>query len=62
MIYIRWCGCKRKKELQLVWQDAKMKDTFTIKTFGFGRDVCPKTISEIAHMKEGLVSDLEKID
>jgi hypothetical protein len=42
-----------------------LKDTFTIKTFGFGRDVCPKIMSEIAHMKEGqfyFVPDLDKID
>ena len=30
-----------------------LKDTFTIKTFGFGADACPKLMSEIAHMKEG---------
>ena len=28
-------------------------DPFTIKTFGFGRDVCPRLMNEIAHMKEG---------
>ena len=38
---------------------------FTIKTFGFGTDVCPKIMNEIAHMKEGqffFVPDLTKID
>jgi hypothetical protein len=30
-----------------------IKDTFTIKTFGFGVDVCPKIMNEIAHLKEG---------
>jgi len=28
-------------------------DPFTIKTFGFGRDVCPRLMNELAHMKEG---------
>lgn len=30
-----------------------IRDSFTIKTFGFGRDCCPKIMSEIAHYKEG---------
>lgn len=30
-----------------------IRDPFTIKTFGFGRDVCPRIMAEIAHMKEG---------
>lgn len=30
-----------------------IRDPFTIKTFGFGRDVCPKIMAEIAHLKEG---------
>lgn len=30
-----------------------IREAFTIKTFGFGRDVCPRIMSEIAHMKEG---------
>jgi hypothetical protein len=34
-------------------RNCNIKDTFTIKTFGFGRDVCPKIMSEIAHLKEG---------
>jgi hypothetical protein len=44
---------------------ASIKDPFTIKTFGFGSDVCPKLMSEIAHYKEGqfyFVPDLSKID
>lgn len=32
---------------------AMIRDPFTIKTFGFGRDVCPRLMSEIAHYKEG---------
>lgn len=42
-----------------------IRDTFTIKTFGFGRDVCPKIMHEIAHLKEGqfyFVPDLTNID
>lgn len=34
-------------------QTYNIREPFTIKTFGFGRDVCPRTMNEIAHMKEG---------
>lgn len=46
-------------------KSADIKDPFTIKTFGFGADVCPKIMSEIAHLKEGsfyFVPDLLNID
>ncbi|CAD8076924.1 unnamed protein product [Paramecium sonneborni] len=42
-----------------------IRDSFTIKTFGFGRDCCPKIMSEIAHYKEGqfyFVPNLTNID
>lgn len=34
-------------------RSCKITDPFTIKSFGFGVDVCPKIMNEIAHMKEG---------
>ena len=42
-----------------------IRDPFVIKTFGFGKDCCPKMMSEIAHLKEGqfyFLSDVSKID
>ncbi|CAD8136907.1 unnamed protein product [Paramecium octaurelia] len=51
-----------------VWDDIQsknIKEPFTINTFGFGRDCCPKIMSEIAHFKEGqfyYISDIVKID
>ena len=42
-----------------------IRDPFVIKTFGFGKDCCPKMMSEIAHLKEGqfyFLSDVNKID
>lgn len=42
-----------------------IREPFTIKTFGFGTDVCPRIMNEIAHMKEGqfyFVPNLSVID
>ena len=32
---------------------ARIRDPFTIKSFGYGTDVCPRLMNEIAHFKEG---------
>ncbi|CAD8056121.1 unnamed protein product [Paramecium sonneborni] len=51
-----------------VWNDIQSKnirEPYTINTFGFGRDCCPKIMSEIAHFKEGqfyYISEISKID
>ncbi|CAD8144235.1 unnamed protein product [Paramecium octaurelia] len=46
-------------------QEKNLKEPFTINTFGFGKDCCPKIMSEIAHFKEGqfyYISEISKID
>lgn len=56
-------GAEERVQADLIQYN--IRDPFTIKTFGFGRDVCPRLMAEIAHMKEGqfyFVPDLVNID
>jgi Mg-chelatase subunit ChlD len=55
-------GAEKKVQNLLKQYEGKIKDTFTLNTFGYGNDHDPKMMSALAQLKDGSFYFIDKLD